>query len=326
MGLGRSGRWLPVLGPDDEERWRTELSAHFAPMDLVSTADDGHLSGEVATATGGALVFGQCTSHSLEVHRSAAAVRRGDPGGIKVTMQLDGTGILTQGDRDAVLRPGDFTVYDSSRPYAMRYPGCFAMFVLMFPRESVGITHGQLEQLSAVSVRGAEGIGAGVSQLLRTLRDQLTGGGLASTAPFEDAVFDLVAAAAATRAGMPTTPRETLLRQARSYITGNLADPGLDTASIAAAVFVSPRVLQRAFAAEGWTIGGWIRRRRLEMCRRDLEDDLRSREDVSTIAARYGLTNPAHFSRIFKEAYGLTPSAFRLRAGGVTQSDRPFTH
>ena len=54
--------------------------------------------------------------------------------------------------------------------------------------------------------------------------------------------------------------------------------------------------------------------RRLEHCRRDLEDPALAHETVLAIASRWGLRNPGHFSRLFHAAYGMSPSAVRGRA------------
>jgi len=35
---------------------------------------------------------------------------------------------------------------------------------------------------------------------------------------------------------------------------------------------------------------------------------------VSSIATRWGLFDPAHFSRLFKSTYGLSPREYRIRA------------
>jgi AraC-like DNA-binding protein len=58
-------------------------------------------------------------------------------------------------------------------------------------------------------------------------------------------------------------------------------------------------------------VAGWIRRRRLERCRRDLLDPALRAQPVGVIAARWGLTEPAHFSRLFRAAYGVPPVAYR---------------
>ena len=56
-----------------------------------------------------------------------------------------------------------------------------------------------------------------------------------------------------------------------------------------------------------------IRRRRLERCRRDLLDPTMAHRPASAIAAGWGLGNPAHFNRLFRNAYDLPPAEFRQR-------------
>jgi AraC-like DNA-binding protein len=51
--------------------------------------------------------------------------------------------------------------------------------------------------------------------------------------------------------------------------------------------------------------------RRLERCARDLLDPALAHEPIGEIAARWGITNPAHFSRLFRAQFGLSPSEYR---------------
>ena len=55
----------------------------------------------------------------------------------------------------------------------------------------------------------------------------------------------------------------------------------------------------------------WIRTRRLEQCRRDLHDPAFADRPVSAVAAQWGFVDAAHFSRVFKAAFGVSPSEFR---------------
>ncbi|MEU9872377.1 helix-turn-helix transcriptional regulator [Actinomadura sp. NPDC048021] len=66
------------------------------------------------------------------------------------------------------------------------------------------------------------------------------------------------------------------------------------------------------FREEGTTVSAWIRERRLEHCRRDLRDPLQLHRPVSAIAAGWGFVDAAHFSRLFKAAYGATPREYRV--------------
>jgi len=102
-----------------------------------------------------------------------------------------------------------------------------------------------------------------------------------------------------------------LFEDARAHIESRLADHDLGLENVARALNVSTRTLNRAFRAHDLTFGEWIRRRRLDQCRIDLEDAMLAHVPVSVLAARWGLTDPAHFSRVFKAEYGMSPRSFR---------------
>jgi AraC-like DNA-binding protein len=49
----------------------------------------------------------------------------------------------------------------------------------------------------------------------------------------------------------------------------------------------------------------------------DLLDPALAARPVSAIAARWGLVDPAHFSRLFRAAYGVPPLEYRRTMGGA---------
>jgi AraC-like DNA-binding protein len=71
------------------------------------------------------------------------------------------------------------------------------------------------------------------------------------------------------------------------------------------------RYLHKLFQGQDDTVAGWIRQRRLDHCRRDLMDPAAQTQGIGAIAARWGLPDAAHFSRIFKAAYGVSPTEYR---------------
>lgn len=85
------------------------------------------------------------------------------------------------------------------------------------------------------------------------------------------------------------------------------------------------RTLHRLFAAEGESVAGLIRQRRLRRCRIDLADPAWRHQPVHRIARRWGFPDPAHFSRVFRAAHGMGPQAYRdLHTGsGVARIDNP---
>jgi AraC-like DNA-binding protein len=101
------------------------------------------------------------------------------------------------------------------------------------------------------------------------------------------------------------------LLQIRAFIEERLGDPGLTTSTVAAAHHVSKRYVQALFREDNTTVAGWIRARRLERCHRNLGDPRLDSRPVQAIAANWGFADPAHFSRVFRDAYGMPPAAFR---------------
>jgi AraC-like DNA-binding protein len=91
---------------------------------------------------------------------------------------------------------------------------------------------------------------------------------------------------------------------------GTAAAIKLSEGTIAAAHLVSVRALHSAVDGLGMTLGGYIRRRRLA---RSYDDLLVGSDPVSVVARRWAFASPAHFSRVFRDRYGIPPSKLRRR-------------
>ncbi|NNN37698.1 AraC family transcriptional regulator [Streptomyces sp. S3(2020)] len=77
------------------------------------------------------------------------------------------------------------------------------------------------------------------------------------------------------------------------------------------------RYLHKLFHEEGRTAAGWIRGLRLDCCHRDLADPGSAALPIRANASRWGFCNAAHFSRAFRDAFGLSarvPTAVRNSA------------
>ncbi|MFD0345837.1 helix-turn-helix transcriptional regulator [Kitasatospora aburaviensis] len=71
------------------------------------------------------------------------------------------------------------------------------------------------------------------------------------------------------------------------------------------------RYLHKLFQCEGITVGRWIQRQRLAMCRRDLARPTARPVTVAAVAGRWGFVSASHFSRSFRTAYGVSPRSGR---------------
>ncbi|PCJ41347.1 MAG: hypothetical protein COA81_07125 [Alphaproteobacteria bacterium] len=102
--------------------------------------------------------------------------------------------------------------------------------------------------------------------------------------------------------------------QIKRFIDYNLSDPDLSPSKIAGIFKITPRYMHRIYAEFGTgteTIGQYMLSRRLEECAQQFHDTEVSHMKITDIAFTWGFNSMTHFSRVFKEKYGLSPRSFR---------------
>jgi AraC-like DNA-binding protein len=294
------------------EYWRHVIGQTLIPLEPIDVPD------RLLASDVGALQVGELTTSTPGgARRTAVHIRQSDPDLCKIDVLAEGRGVIEQHGREAALEPGDFTLVDLSCP-ARWSMGPVGIISVTFPPAMLPLRRDDLGRLTGVRMRGDRGTGALVSSLARRLIgqvDNLTG---ADGARLGTAVLDLLAAGLATRLDRtedisPEGRRRALLLRIRASIEERLGDPGLTPRSIAAGHYISIRYLHKLFESEQTTVADWIRRRRLERCRRDLLDPAHRATPVSAIGMRWGFRDAAHFNRVFRAAYSLPPGEYRER-------------
>ena len=116
------------------------------------------------------------------------------------------------------------------------------------------------------------------------------------------------------------TQREALKDRIRSHVARHLRDPQLSIDGIARALNCSRRHLYNAFAGDTHTLADYIQQQRLAACVRELREDAQGHRPITDIAMSWGFSNPSHFSRVFRDHAGMSPSEFRQRAAALSDS------
>ncbi|MEW9548851.1 helix-turn-helix domain-containing protein [Nonomuraea sp. NPDC050783] len=299
------------------EVWRGVVCDTLGPLDL-RIDPDAPLRGEIEVDRLGPVAVGSVrTSTPHSVHRTPGLIGRDNPEIYRVVLALSGSPRLAQDGRATQLGRGEFAIYDFTRPYELAYDSAVRLAVFSFPRDLLALPVDAVARLAAAPIGGGSGAGALAVPLLRRVAADHETYAPASAARLSAVVTDLVGAAVAERLELTRTlpedsRRRTLLLRVHSFIEEHLGDAELDPATIAAAHHVSVRYLHRLFESEQTTVAAWIRQRRLERCRAELAKG--GTEPVGAIASRYGLPDSAHFSRLFRRAYGMPPAEYRRAA------------
>ncbi|WP_211258888.1 helix-turn-helix domain-containing protein [Spirillospora albida] len=304
--------------------WREVTSKTWVPLDVVCEPPlEGEFQAQVGIRDLGSVQMTLMTTTPHSVRRTPALIRRSDPEVLLLTCAVCGPGMMGEQDgrrTDCVV--GDLSLYDSSRPYvaglAPRSP-VSRLLVLQFPRHLLPLPERALRRLTAVRIPGDHGVGALSSQFLLQLARRVGELTPSDGARVSSLALDVLTTALAgeldAQSTVPSHVRQrALTAQIQVFIRENLSDARLTPGAIAAAHHISVRYLHRLFQAEGHTVAGYVRELRLEQCRRDLADSRLSSRSVTEIAARWGFTNPSHFSQSFRSAFGIPPREFRRRS------------
>ncbi|MET4639839.1 helix-turn-helix transcriptional regulator [Mycetocola sp. 2940] len=210
------------------------------------------------------------------------------------------------------LKDAEFTVIRNVAPLEIHTGDSAELLVIRIPAGTLGPHASSMDSADGQIWSTAEGTASLVGHLLNGVAAQRPDYFPANPAQLAQHIVGLMALLCVDGRQAPDAHgRGRMLQLAKDYIESHLGDLDLTPDRIASHENVSTRTLHRLFESEGLTVRGWTRSRRLEHCRVDLADTSSAAIPVSAIGSRWGLWDAAHFSRLFKAAYGLSPRAYR---------------
>ncbi len=255
----------------------------------------------------------------LEITRTAKLIRQFDPEAYLFNYWLRQEGALSLAGADTALCEGDLAIMDSSHPYhgVVRASGdSWSHVTVQFARSLMPLPEKTVQRLFAVPINGRHGMGGVFTRWLTDLNARAHEFTPADIPTLTSVTLDLLASVIARclEAEESLTPetRKTALRaRINAFVEQHLADPAMTPQTIADAHHISLRHLQQLLAEDDTSPAAWIRHRRLERCRIDLANPSLRARPIQAIAARWGFPHPAHFSRLFRAAYGIPPRDYR---------------
>jgi AraC-like DNA-binding protein len=251
----------------------------------------------------------------LRLTRTPTQVRAAAPEAIRVGFQISGTYTLSVADYDEARGAGHVNFADKTLPCEFTQYGPSASAVsfelsyeqLGFP---VDVVRRAGRILSSSPVYPL--VQSHMAGLCRRADDLArdTSAGMVGDATLE-LVRAMIASAGRDDFRTNSVMNETLYARIVAFIHNNLTDPGLSPERIAREHYISVRQLYQLWAHNELSLSEWIMSERLEGARRALAVHASTSTTIGAIASRWGFTNPAHFSRRFRGAYGLTPREWR---------------
>ncbi|GAA3069128.1 helix-turn-helix domain-containing protein [Streptosporangium carneum] len=315
----------------DRFAWWHEMASRALVPTLARSDHEAEFHATLRLLDFGAVRLSWLSYPSLWTRRTEKLIRRSDPDMYCLSLTLRGTMRLDHHGRQAVAHPQDLLLYDTSHPFHGQAladgSGSVEGMILQIPRNLMPVPAATLARLTATRLPSRDGVGALLRRHLGDLVRHAPQCTTADATRLSALTLDLLAATCAhyleAEAALPAeTNRGALRARVHAFIQRQLADPSLSPDTIAAAHQISTRHLYQLFNDQGLTVAAWIRRQRLERCRRDLADPNLCPRPIHAIAARWGFSNNAHFSRLFRASYGLSPADYRnqVQHGAVQES------
>ncbi len=318
-------RWR-VAGSDIRQRldsWSDILAATHLAFEVHSTAqtpDD--FRGTVTRRPIGDLMLVDCAASPFLGRRSLAVMRPEAKHEDILGFQLVCKGIETvkEGSRTLALSPGDIVLWDGQQPTDVEIVEAFHKRTLLFPRRRVLAVCPRLAELGALPPLDDNGPARLLVRYMNALALEQPKLEPAAGIAAANAALELLRAA--VEPSVPTgraAAREAMRAEIRRYARNHLQDPDLGPASIARAYSISVRALHALFEDVDASVAGLVRSERLARCLEDLQRP--NGGSVTDIAFRWGFCDAAHFSRVFKRAFGVTPSD--VRHGALENGSAP---
>jgi AraC-like DNA-binding protein len=256
------------------------------------------------------------------VTRSQHQVARAAEDFFLVSIQLEGACRVIQGEREALLSPGQFAIYDTTRPYELVLEEDYQQAVLRVPRATLLSRLGS-ENLTALAVAADVLPARMLNQMVRAACDSHVPLSPAQSLDVADGVLSVLTGGLRSLQGtasvtLPASARQ--VAQIKAHVAEHLGDPQLSVSRIALALGLSVSYLHKVFRSEGTTLERWIWESRLAACQHALRDPRWAARTITDIAFSFGFSDAAHFSRSFHRRFAVTPRAWRQGAAPVPQA------
>ncbi|WP_336810113.1 helix-turn-helix domain-containing protein [Bosea sp. MMO-172] len=290
------------------DAWSDALSATHLDWELVGRERD--FNAEIVARDVDDLRLVGCRCDPCEGFRSSRHINRTNGDYIGILFELSGSEVVRQGDQEAILRPGDFVIWDSRKAMEFRVLEPLHKMTILVPKKSMRRFLPEIDELGGMRVEGTEKLGPLVGAHLGQLASGLDHFEDEHLRLVADTTLELVSAGIRAKRGPQSGSGKDHYDRICRFIIERLADPDLNPAEIAEANSISLRYLHKLFSTRGQSVSRWILTKRLQRCRQAIEMESQPLS-ITEIALAWGFNDGSHFSRSFRNEFGIAPRSMR---------------
>jgi len=232
-----------------------------------------------------------------------------------LTTLITGKAFIQQGSVEFALEPGVLAVVDGGQPYLTMYTETSHRLVVQVPKAVFEERVWSRKRTFHAMAIPSGGLVNVVTDLFKSLANQAQDLAITDQHTLANSFLELtstiIRSAIKDEEENHKGEQSELMRRILTYMEAHYADSELSPEKIAKATGISTRYLHSLFQGRGTTVLKWVWERRLKAAREDLLDPTQMKTRISEIAYRRGFNDSAHFSRSFRERFGIAPSQLR---------------
>ena len=132
--------------------WQDIVCDTFVGLDCRSDMRDGFW-GSVSQTMIGQVSCTRVNSCAQRVLRTPSRIARASDDYVLVALGTSGVNGVFQDGREAVMSAGQFVIYDTTRPYELRFDDSFSQTIFQIPRKLLHQRIGSFDTLTATTFR-----------------------------------------------------------------------------------------------------------------------------------------------------------------------------
>jgi AraC-like DNA-binding protein len=264
----------------------------------------------------GSIGISTCVCGPYHITRTRQDIARDGVEDYILGIRLEGRTIVSQGDVTTKFEPGSLILLDTGRPFVADHLDPTRTLYLMLPRKEMLARLGERSLSRARHVSERMPVAGVMSDFLKGLARRVDKLEIDTRGRFGEQAVDLIAMGFAEGQGEAGrfSPRAATLSRLKAGIDSRLTDHTFRPKDAAMDAGISVRYANALLAEEGSSLERYILQRRLERCRAALRDPFQRHRQIGDIALSWGFSDHSHFTRRFRDAFGMTPGECRKLA------------
>ena len=303
-----------IKGTNRVSKWKDLLNEEYYPLDLASISNDFNF-GKLSIIDTPSVRYGAVTCDPIRVNRRRNHLALSENDFYFIPIPLKAPLSLSQRGKEASIAPGEFSVISTNEPYCYIQNTKNTHLTLRIKGEVARNRIPFLDDFAATKFTSKNPI---VSVFTKFVGSIISKKAMLDPRAAEQLVphlMDLLALAMQdgfkSNCHDESIVRLSHLRRIFQSIEDEISNEALSIGVISKKLGISKRYIQKLFSSRACTLSETIRERRIAMAKRWLSDPSRNSLSIATVGFSVGFSDPAHFSRTFKESVGMSPKVYK---------------